>query len=593
MTHIRREVQLSQLLAMSFDSPASPAITLKHVVSHKPHDPYGWGFAWYPSGDYAALVIKDPTTIGDNSMTRMLRDWERFRATAFVCHLRGAAQRIRQEDTHPFCRSYAGRDWIIAHNGDLEGDLKRELPLGEDPTFEPVGHTDTEHAFCWLLTMIRSQHARSLADVGWPRLHEWLQRLDELGTANFVFTDGHDLAVYNDQGLVNQLHYIRRQPPHERMVLETEELSLDLSHALDVNRTAVLVATHPLSDEEWRPMQAGQLLVLRRGTILWDSHGEKATPTARVRGAGPLQARPTLSLRRPDERVLTVTHETVYGYEEPVERSNHLFRLHPVHDLAQEVLETELEISADGVRRDFEDVFGNHVTRLEIEQPFSEMRILARSRVRLLGGRLMDLQLPVRRHTIPLVWMPWQRQMMQAYLLPPELAETQLRELSEYAMSFVERHDYDLVETLIDINETIHREYAYVQGSTSVHTTPWEVYVDRQGVCQDFANLFICLARLLNIPARYRVGYIYTGGSYENKVQSEASHAWVELYFSWLGWRGFDPTNGCLAGLDHVRVACGRNYRDATPTSGTIYKGGGKETLEVSVRVDEESPDSP
>ena len=52
-------------------------------------------------------------------------------------------------------------------------------------------------------------------------------------------------------------------------------------------------------------------------------------------------------------------------------------------------------------------------------------------------------------------------------------------------------------------------------------------------------------------------------------------------------WRGFDPTNGCLAGEDHVRVACGRNYRDAAPTSGTIFAGGSEETLRVAVRVEE------
>jgi transglutaminase-like putative cysteine protease len=105
-------------------------------------------------------------------------------------------------------------------------------------------------------------------------------------------------------------------------------------------------------------------------------------------------------------------------------------------------------------------------------------------------------------------------------------------------------------------------------------------------VCQDFANLLICLARLLGIPARYRVGYIYTGAQYENKVQSDASHAWTELYLPWFGWQGFDPTNGCLVGRDHVRVACGRHYRDATPTSGTILRGGGTETLSIAVRVE-------
>ena len=83
------------------------------------------------------------------------------------------------------------------------------------------------------------------------------------------------------------------------------------------------------------------------------------------------------------------------------------------------------------------------------------------------------------------------------------------------------------------------------------------------------------------------MGYIYTGGSDENKQQSEASHGWVECYLPWLGWRGFDPTNGCVTGTDHVRVACARTVHEPTPTSGEIRAGGGGETLAVSVRVDE------
>ena len=97
-------------------------------------------------------------------------------------------------------------------------------------------------------------------------------------------------------------------------------------------------------------------------------------------------------------------------------------------------------------------------------------------------------------------------------------------------------------------------------------------------------------SRLLGVPARYRVGYIYTGGNYENKLQSEASHAWVEVYLPFIGWRGLDPTNGCAVAQDHIRVACGRNYRDATPTSGTILKGGGDEGLMVHVKITEVLP---
>jgi transglutaminase-like putative cysteine protease len=190
------------------------------------------------------------------------------------------------------------------------------------------------------------------------------------------------------------------------------------------------------------------------------------------------------------------------------------------------------------------------------------------------------------RTTIPLVWMPWQRQMLSPYLLPAELPETQLQELSDFAMSFVARNDSDLIGALLDMNETIYRDFEYVSGSTTVATTPFEVLEARRGVCQDFANLMMCLSRLLNVPARYRMGYIFTGGDYENKQQSDASHAWLECYLPRVGWHGFDPTNGRQVGADHVRVACGRTYRDSTPTSGTIYRGGGTETLEVAVRVE-------
>ena len=82
-------------------------------------------------------------------------------------------------------------------------------------------------------------------------------------------------------------------------------------------------------------------------------------------------------------------------------------------------------------------------------------------------------------------------------------------------------------------------------------------------------------------------GLLYTGGDYENKLQSDASHAWVELYLPNIGWLGFDPTNNIIVNQDHIRVACGRNYLDATPTSGTIYKGGYGETLYVDVKVTE------
>jgi transglutaminase-like putative cysteine protease len=188
------------------------------------------------------------------------------------------------------------------------------------------------------------------------------------------------------------------------------------------------------------------------------------------------------------------------------------------------------------------------------------------------------------RTTFPLVFMPWHEQVLRPYLLPTELPESELTELAEYAMSFVERNDADLLDTLVDINQTIFREYKYAPNTTTVGTSAYDVYVNRRGVCQDFTNLFICLARLLGIPARYVCGYVHAEQLVDAR-QAQASHAWIQVYLPEVGWKGFDPTNGILTQTEHIRVAVGRNYRDATPTSGVIYVGGAGETLEVEVRV--------
>ncbi len=174
---------------------------------------------------------------------------------------------------------------------------------------------------------------------------------------------------------------------------------------------------------------------------------------------------------------------------------------------------------------------------------------------------------PLRSHsTFPLVWLPWQRNQLAPYLLPPELPESELGDLTDYAMSFVRRNDDDLFDTLMDVNQTIFEEYRYVPGSTHLGTTAYQVHAVRQGVCQDFANLFICMMRLLGVPARYVCGYVYTGPrSSPPHPHAEASHAWVQVYLPEVGWVGFDPTNGILTQTDHVRVAVGRAYADATP----------------------------
>ncbi|AUX46192.1 transglutaminase [Sorangium cellulosum] len=285
-------------------------------------------------------------------------------------------------------------------------------------------------------------------------------------------------------------------------------------------------------------------------------------------------------------RKLRVTHTTKYTYDRPVERSVHKLHLCPMYDWDQRVLSHTLAITPEVTTVECEDVFGNWVTRFEITSPYTELTISADSIVELYDSDPFAFAKKKIRPAFPLVWMPWEQLMIAPYQRPVELPDTQLQELFDYAMSFVGRNDGDLMETLFEINLTLFREYQYVPGSTNLSTTPYDVFVSRRGVCQDSANLFICLARLLGIPARYVCGYIYTGNVGASRAGSDATHAWVQLYIPNIGWKGFDPTNGVLTGLDHVRVGYGRNYLDATPTAGTLFTAAA-ETMTVDVAVAE------
>ena len=591
----------SDLLAICYDSPASPTIHFK-----KGNRPDGWGFAWYPRDGVGASVLKDPHVEYDMAVATAVQRWDRFRSSIFVCHS-GTHRGRSFTDTHPFVRSHAGRDWIFAHNGELGRNLDVTLPLDEGLGFEPVGHTDTEHAFCWLMGQVRAAGARSLSDLSWRTVRGWFQRINELGSLNLVWSDGLHLVAYHDQKGFNALHHLRRLPPPSSTRLETDLLELDVSHSVDENRTLTIVSTRPMSDEDWSAFEPGEMRVISRGQLI--DTGETIPPPSprgrEPRGSSWSQVQtdaPQLSVIQPETPVAAlpgplapavragraktglyeIMHETVYRYETPVETSSHTVRLQPVRDLTQDVLEYKLEISPPGQAFSYEDVFGNHVLSFQISQPYTELWVRAQATVKTYH---VETHSAFRSTSIPLVWMPWQRQMMNPFLLPPELPETELRELSGFAMSFAARREYDLLETLIDLNETLHKDFKYIPGVTTFETSAFDVFQERRGVCQDFANLFICLARLLGVPARYRVGYIHTGAAYHNQIQSEASHAWAEVYLPSVGWRGFDPTNGCLVDLDHIRVAAGRNYRDATPTAGTLYAGGTGERLEVSVRV--------
>tara|TARA_B100001167_G_C16768391_1_gene305609 strand:- start:1694 stop:2170 length:477 start_codon:yes stop_codon:yes gene_type:complete len=123
----------------------------------------------------------------------------------------------------------------------------------------------------------------------------------------------------------------------------------------------------------------------------------------------------------------------------------------------------------------------------------------------------------------------------------------------------------------------------YQIGTTNWNTTAEESYAARSGVCQDHAHIFIGAARALDVPARYISGYLMMN----DRIDQEATHAWAEAFVEGLGWVGFDISNGISPDERYVRVATGRDYRDASPVTGISF-GNTTQVLEVDVQVEQQ-----
>jgi transglutaminase-like putative cysteine protease len=171
------------------------------------------------------------------------------------------------------------------------------------------------------------------------------------------------------------------------------------------------------------------------------------------------------------------------------------------------------------------------------------------------------------------------------YLFASPMAQPSV-EIAEWAARFF-APDANVLDAGRELMNAIHDEFKYDAKATDTHTPPVEAFSKRRGVCQDFAHIMIIAARAHAIPAAYVSGYLRTlpPAGQPRLVGADATHAWVNLWCGdELGWVGFDPTNRCHAGTDHIFTAMGRDYADVAPLDG-VFRGSGTQTMKVAVDV--------
>jgi transglutaminase-like putative cysteine protease len=266
---------------------------------------------------------------------------------------------------------------------------------------------------------------------------------------------------------------------------------------------------------------------------------------------------------------LEIVHSTHYRYTGPIAESVMEVRLRPMNGVGQKCLDFALEVSSGIKPRSYTDGYGNNVHYFNLVRPHTGLTITSRSTVQTgLGYEAEpgeELVQDFLRFRSPVKDVPGVRELASRHAIPDPTSP----EATERALD--------------DLTLAISRDFAYDRAVTNVYSSVDEVLELRAGVCQDFAHLFIAVARAMGVPARYVSGYIHLPG---DKGATTASHAWGEAWVPGHGWIGYDATRPVRTSEHHVRLAVGRDYTDAAPTRG-IYIGSAIGSMKVSVRTRE------
>lgn len=276
---------MCELFALSANLPVAATFSLETFSRHGglegPHKD-GWGIAFYDGND--ARLIREPDAAADSPWLRFV-EAHPFASPLILSHIRKATRGDRTlANTQPFTRELGGRRHVFAHNGHVAG-------IVEDSgfaisRFNPVGATDSEHAFCALLERLAPLWTRPGSVPGLrdraAAVADFAAALRPFGPANFLYADGDTLFVHghrrrqpNGEILPPGLTVATRNCAPEAPFAAIEGLDLDTER-----QTVVAVASVPLSDEIWTPLVEGEVLAIRDGAIAARVTPEGAVQTA-------------------------------------------------------------------------------------------------------------------------------------------------------------------------------------------------------------------------------------------------------------------------------------------------------------------------
>ena len=219
----------------------------------------GFGIAFFE--DNAVRLLQDTTACATSPFADMVKAYP-IRSTNIIAHIRKATQgEISLANTHPFMREMWGKYWIFAHNGNL-----KDFHPKKGQYYRPVGKTDSETAFCYLLEQLRQRFDECPDDKTlFTALCEICIEIRQYGLLNCVLSNGEMLFIHCD----SLLHYIIRQAPFGKAKLSDDDIEIDFGTQTTPQDKVAVIATLPLTNNEnWQQFAASEMAMFQNGNII-------------------------------------------------------------------------------------------------------------------------------------------------------------------------------------------------------------------------------------------------------------------------------------------------------------------------------------
>jgi len=257
---------MCELLGLCFNKEVSFDLAFSGLTAGSKENPEGWGVAWYD--EYGSQILKESRPAFRSRLAEEFQENLGARSRIFVSHIRRATVgRVGYTNTHPFYRRFDEKTWVFAHNGTID---TRNLSFPSSK-FTPIGETDSELVFCSLLSWLSYRGIQLAGSNDFILLHEKLREINRLGTLNLIFSDGKNLFVYHDRAGYVGLHFLLREAPYKVVKLRGQYLKINLAEVINPDERGYIVASKPLSDENWNRVESGQLMIFYEGNSIFKS----------------------------------------------------------------------------------------------------------------------------------------------------------------------------------------------------------------------------------------------------------------------------------------------------------------------------------